>query len=146
MRALIPELNGVVLGLAPRHTAIPMTGELTFEDVMRMPRDPFPVWDGASDATIWGDARVNHAFRAWHDARHIDGLCAFDPEGEARACELQCRDILAAYPRAPQLWLDAIRAEVNGQVQFYVNTGTFPVDQVALVRAILRGQGYSIGG
>lgn len=142
MHALLPELNAVVLGLAPQYTARPQAPE-TFGELMRA--GPLTVWDGASDRTIWGDARVNHAFRAWHDARHIDGLCAFDPEGEARACELQCRDILAAYPRAPQLWLDAVRAEVNGQVQFYVNTGTFPVDQVALVRAILRGQGYSIG-
>jgi hypothetical protein len=142
MRALIPELNSVVLGLAPQYTARPQAPE-TFQELMRA--EQLTVWDGASDRTIWGDARVNHAFRAWHDARHIDGLCAFDPEGEARACEMQCRDILAAYPRAPKLWLDAIRAEVNGQVQFYVNTGAFPSDQVALVLSILRSHGHNIG-
>lgn len=144
MHALIPELNRVVLALAPQHVAR-SHAPASFDELMRAGA-PLPVWEGASGDTIWGDARVNHAFRAWHDDAHRRGLCDFSIDGEARACEIQCRDILAAYPRAPQLWLDTMRAEVNGQVQFFVTNGAFPIDQTGLVRAILRGQGYNVGG
>lgn len=143
MHALIPELNRIVLEMAPAHIARPEAPS-TFAELMRAGVNPLPVWDGASDATIYGDARVNHAARAWHDSAHVRGLFDWTPEGEAQACELQCRDILLCYPQAPKLWLDTLRAEVNGQVQFFTTTGVFPSDQKALVVEILRSNGHTI--
>lgn len=88
------------------------------------------VWDGASDKTIWRDARVNHAFRAWHDECHIRMNAGFTLAGERLACEEQCRELLAAHPRAFAL-ANVIRAEVIGQAEHFAATGEFPEDQIA---------------
>lgn len=140
MRALIPEFNRVILELAPRYDARPLA-PASLADLMRLDleRAPLPVWEGASDATIYGDARVNHAFRAWHDAAHIAGAHAFTLEGEADTCAAQKRDVLAAYPRAPMSWLALLDAEIIGQAAHYARTGEFVTDQNAFMRDALRG-------
>lgn len=135
----IPHLNQVILALAPAFEArddAPGTFDLLRH--ARAVRPILPVYDGASLHTIYRDPHVNHAFRAWHDDCHLrEGGHDFSPAGEARACELQCRDILKFWPQAPAAWLKIIRAEVTGQVEYFERHGVFPVDQAAFINSIL---------
>ena len=133
-RALVPVFNRVVLQLAPTFHANSLAPS-TFNELRQCER--LIVWDGASDATIYGDATVNHAFRAWHDSAHLRGGYDFTPEGEYLAAKLQCADILQAYPSAPELWLDLVMAEVVGQVEYVAKNGAFPLDQIGFIRSLV---------
>jgi hypothetical protein len=97
------------------------------------------VSDGASDATIFADAEVNLAFRAWHDHCHLRIGADFSPEGEAAACAEQARDLRTLYPGHADLprWLAILHAEVVGQGEHLARHGAFPVDQAAFVRSYL---------
>lgn len=134
MTELSRDLNRLILELAPRHIARAQAPS-TFAELMRSP--DLVVWDGASDATIYGDARVNHAFRAWHDACHIAGGFEFTLAGEMLACEMQCRQVLQRYPRVHGRILAMIRAEVIGQAEHFAATGLFPEDQIAFIQTLL---------
>ena len=134
MRALVPEFNAAIFALAPAHVARPIAPS-TFADLRACPS--LIVWDGASDITIYGDARVNHAFRAWHDSCHLLGGFDFTLTGERNAANLQCAQLLAAYPRAPRHWLRLIHAEVTGQAEYFANYGVFPLDQLLFVKQYL---------
>lgn len=129
MRALIPEFNAAILAMAPSHIARPIAPS-TYAELVQ---SPGIVWDGASDATIYGDARINHAFRAWHDHCHVLGNHDFSLAGERAAADLQCAQLLALYPRAPSAWLRLIHAEVTGQVEYFAVNGVFPLDQLKFV-------------
>lgn len=137
MRALIPEFNNVILRLAPAFEAR-ATAPSTLAGLMSLETGAaLPVWEGASDCTIYGDARVNHAFRAWHDATHRAGAFGFTLEGERATREAQARAVLQLYPRAPKAWLALLRAEIDGQAEFFAANGFFPADQFAFVREAL---------
>ena len=92
------------------------------------------VFDGASDATIYEDAAVNHAFRAWHDACHIERRLGFTLAAEREVCELQIVQALQRYPNIPARVLRLIRAEVTGQAEHFAVYGQFPIDQAAFIR------------
>jgi hypothetical protein len=128
MRALDRELNQAILALAPPFEARPIA-PAGLADLTALPH--MIVWDGASDATIYGDARVNHAFRAWHDACHVDGQFPLTLAGERAACEFQIGTLLKRFPLAPARWLHIIRAEIVGQAEHYAVHGEFPADQAA---------------
>lgn len=91
------------------------------------------VWDGASDHTIFGSPRVNHAFRAWHDLCHIAGNFPFTLEGEKAAAEMQKGHLKWLFPDHPSLerWCRLIDIEVVGQAEHFEATGQFPEDQRA---------------
>lgn len=125
-----------ILALAPSFEARSVA-PATFADLMTCGR--MIVWDGASGATIYGDAQVNFAFRAWHDFEHKAGRYGFMLAGETAACEAQIATLLRRFPSAPARWLRIIRAEVIGQAEHYAETGMFPMDQAAFVAAQLRG-------
>lgn len=127
MRALSPAFNWLVLAMAPPFEARPVA-PATLADLLRL-TGPLVVWDGASAATIYGDARVNHAFRAWHDAAHIDGQYPFTLEGEVAACEHQIACARRRFPRLPDSLAALIRIEVVGQAEHFAAFGTFPADQ-----------------
>lgn len=134
------ELNAAILELAPAFTVrdeVPST----FPQIMAAPGI---VWSGGSDATIYGDARVNWAFRAWHDATHCTMLYDFSFAGEAMTCEAQIAELLQRYPNAPALWPAILRAEVIGQALHYQQHGQFPEDQRAFVRRLLTNEGYHV--
>jgi len=101
------------------------------------------VWDGASDRTIYGagtaGARVNVAFRAWHDWRHLTMAADFTPQGEARTCYAQIGDLFDAYGVTDETlqWARIIQAEIIGQGRYLERNGDFPVDQMAFVKAFL---------
>jgi hypothetical protein len=121
------DLNRLVLALAPPHEARAHAPG-TFPDLIRC--GSLIVWDGASDCTIYGDARVNHAFRAWHDAAHIAGGFPFTLAGEIAACEFQIAQAYARFPRLPDSLAATIRREVIGQAEYFAAYGTFPANQI----------------
>lgn len=127
MKPQFPELTRAIRGLAPATLA---AHHASGARLLR-------VWDGASSGTIWGDARNNHAFRAWHDSHHISGQFSFTREGEAAACEYQIAQLYVAFPGAPKSWAAVIRAEVIGQADYFVAFGRFPTDQLAFFRDYL---------
>jgi hypothetical protein len=98
------------------------------------------VWSGASDRTIFGDPEVNHAFRAWHDARHILGAHDFSFLGECRTCFAQIADMEALFRGHHRLpfWRRLLRAEVIGQAYYVKIWGEFPADQSDFVECYLR--------
>lgn len=121
-------LNNAVLSMAPGYHARPVAPG-SFEELARAPR--LVVWDGASDKTIFRDARVNHAFRAWHDMGHIVMRAPFSLAGEMSACQWQVSSLIRRWPLVPDWLLDIVRREVIGQATYYEEHGTFPEDQEA---------------
>ena len=97
------------------------------------------VWDGASDATIFGDDETNFAFRAWHDWCHLFGGFTFDLAGETLAMQMQQRHIRTLYGNGAQTdrWCKLLEAEIVGQARYHAATGAFPADQVAFTRQYL---------
>ena len=94
------ELNQAILALAGGHVA-QAVAPATFRDLMRVGHAAvLPVWEGASDRTLYGDPRINHAARAWHDRAHLAGGFDFTPAGERAACALQLRQLEAFAPSA----------------------------------------------
>lgn len=142
LRHYIPDLNRAILLLAPSHE--PRADAPGSFDLLRHARAVrliLPVFDGASEHTIYRDPKVNHAFRAWHDACHLrEGGYDFSPAGEAQACALQCRDILNLWPQAPRALLRIVEAEVTGQVEYFVRHGQFPADQEAFINSLLTAE------
>lgn len=97
---------------------------------------PVPVWNGASDATIWPDAATNHAFRAYHDLIHVQCGFEFDRDGEMALAREHIRrarrDGVSRLGRR-QLW-----AEIAGQFAYNDRHGEFPTDQRAFVAHCVR--------
>ncbi len=141
--ALDAGLNRAILLLAPAFAARPEAPATLPELLQARSLSPvLPVWEGASDATIFADPRVNHAFRAWHDAAHALGNgeahpFAFTLAGEAAACEAQVRQLYTLFPSAPKRWATILRAEINAQGQYLADYGCFPEDQYAFTLAAI---------
>ena len=96
-----------------------------------------PVWAGGSSLTIFQDARVNHAFRAWHDATHLKLDADFTRAGEARTCEAQIIALYTRYPSAPAWIADLLRVEILGQFDYAAEHGSFPDDQLTFTKRFL---------
>lgn len=93
---------------------------------------------GNSGRTIFDDEEVNHAFRAWHDACHLQGNFAFDLAGEIRASDLMQAQLIHRYGATKaRPWCLYIEADVVGQTLFHMMHGYFPPDQKAFVRAYM---------
>jgi len=127
---LSAELNRLILKLAPKHTALDVAPD-TFEKLMSSKTQGLVVWSGASDATIYGDASVNHAFRAWHDSIHIAKSLPFTLEGETLVALEQARIIGGRYS-------DIIMAEIYGQAEYFQTHGEFPTNQVEFMIEYLK--------
>lgn len=99
---------------------------------------------GFSDHTIFGSASVNWAFRAWHDSCHLQGDYNFSPEGERKACLMQQRQIIAAFPFHPRLqyFIDLLDIEGNSQLAYFQAHGDFPQDQLTFTLTELEKRGY----
>ncbi len=123
-------LNSKIVSLAPKHLAKDLAPD-TYESLARH-SGIMVVWSGGSDNTIYGDARVNHAFRAWHDALHIKLNVGFDLQGETRVALEQAR--ILGGP-----WAEIIMAEVVGQAEYFAKHGEFPKNQVEFIVNYLKG-------
>lgn len=85
------------------------------------------VWAGASDRTVWGDPRLNHLFRSWHDWAHVRTGAGFAPAAEIALAEWQAaeaeRSVGSAFARLVFL-------EIAGQASEYLKTGRFLSNQL----------------
>ncbi len=102
-----------------------------------------PVWNGASDSTIYSSPDVNFAYRAYHDWTHLRLQADVDLESEkrvssaqlehARAWGLEGRDLAA-------LWADS-----HGQNEYFEKYGEFMHDQRAFVLAYVdQGRSFAL--
>lgn len=126
------ELNNKILKLAPKFIAKDIAPH-SFETLKSNSTAGLVVWAGASDQTIYGDSKVNHAFRAWHDSLHIKLNAPFTLEGE-RLVGLEQARILKS-----DLQGQIIVAEVVGQIEYYSGYSLFPIDQVKFIKNYLKG-------
>lgn len=137
---MIENFSRAILLLAPKFEARP-DAPATFAEIMatrgRLVR---PVWDGASEASIYGAPEINHAFRAWHDACHVAGQFGFDLGGEKQTCEMQVKQFYCVFPSAPSDVAALLCAEIIGQAEYFAEFGEFPEDQRAFVVDYLNRQ------
>lgn len=121
--------------VTPRYDVRDDLGSMTDADMLRFyhATGRILVWSGGSDSTIFGDARVNWHFRAWHDFCHIkSGVCnrvhgalgCFEPVAEYAVADWQSRGLSDTLARIVQI-------EVSGQAKNYATTGGFLPDQIA---------------
>lgn len=82
------------------------------------------VWSGASDATIYGDAKVNYAFRAIHDAMHLKTGLGFSPAEEIEMGRIQASKIDS------DIIAKLFYIEIAGQAEHYLKTGSFVQNQI----------------
>lgn len=100
-------------------------------------RGRITVWSGGSRNTIFSSPKVNWAFRAWHDAKHIFNARPFTLEGELLACEDMLDDIawnkfpepVGRFQTVPRSWARLTFCEVVGQAEYFAATGKFPTHQ-----------------
>jgi hypothetical protein len=126
------ELNSKIIKLAPKFEAKDFAPD-TFQKLKECSISGLVVWAGASDQTIYGDAKVNYAFRAWHDALHLKLNAPFTDQGERIVALEQARLI-----GADKLG-DIIMGEVVGQAEYFAKTGQFPVNQYEFIVNYLKG-------
>jgi hypothetical protein len=95
-----------------------------------------------SYATIFADAEVNYAFRAWHDWTHLRYSAEFNLCGETLVAEMQIRDLAKVYGASfAERYKPLIYAEVIGQALYKELTGAFPVEQRAFDKTFLASLG-----
>jgi hypothetical protein len=94
------------------------------------------VWDGASSETIFGDAEINYAFRAWHDAVHLKFALPFTFQGECAVADIMKEQVRKVYGDGAytRFYCNLIECEVVAQADHFRRTGEFPADQVAFTR------------
>ena len=126
------DLNSKILSLAPKHQAKPIAPD-SLESLIRASTSPMVVYDGGSDNTIYGDPRVNHAFRAWHDSLHLKLNAPFDLAGETRVGLEQARILGGAYA-------EIVLCEVIGQIEYFNRYQAFPVNQLEFCLNYLKGR------
>lgn len=97
-----------------------------------------PVWDGASEDSIYGSAAANHAFRYWHDMGHIAHHCDFTPEDEKRLQFDHHLPIVADHFGIGSLEYRMYFADTVGQIEYISANGKFPGNQAAFVSAYVR--------
>lgn len=102
---------------------------------------PFIVWDGGCDSTIYSSPRVNHAFRALHDAYHLILSEPFTDAGERAVCAALNSD-LAYYVDIEDI--ATLHAETVGQLEYQAAQGRFPDDQARFVAAYLDDAAHAV--
>lgn len=132
-----PEGCAIVRALAPKHyptSDAPSTLESLLAAWDEQSDRGLPVWDGASDATIYEDDATNFAFRAWHDMLHVAHQAPFNGKGEREVALKQCR--MARNAGMKDRDIDALFFDVWGQfVYSELHDGEFPEDQALFVAA-----------
>ncbi len=125
------ELNSKILQIAPRHIAKSIAPS-SFEELSRL-LGTLVVYSEGSDQTIYGDNKVNHAFRAWHDYTHLRLNAPFTLEGETLVAKSQANHLGGYYG-------EIIMIEVIKQVEYFETHGHFPVNQTEFVLNHLKGK------
>lgn len=100
-----------------------------------------------SENTVFGEARINHCFRFWHDLCHIATGAPFDADGERAAALYQIAQINALVGPSDAdkaRWAAIVDCEVNGQVEYYLQHGEFPANQREFAIAYLTSKGWDV--
>lgn len=136
MNTLTRYINSNILDLSKglRYT-VKDVAPSTFQDVSN--ESSLIVWSGASDATIYQDASVNYAFRALHDAMHIETGLGFDAIHEMELGRIQASKVHAL--TGSELLATIVHLEVSGQAEHYLKTGQFIEDQISFIMKQLKG-------
>lgn len=130
---LFPELNETIVKTIKRlkiQYEVSDHAPSTFEELSRN-IGTLKVWAGESNHTIYGDAQINYAFRAWHDYTHLKLNSPFTLDGELTVAKHQASlvgDTLGA----------VIMAEVYGQALLAIKTGQFPANQIEFILNYLK--------
>ena len=145
---LPPAALNLVRQIAGAHYATPNAPQ-SFEALLAAtnadPAAVIPVWDGASETSIYGSNAGNFAFRAWHDRLHVILRAGFDAEGEQAVAVAQRNAILWATGDSEAA--EAVWADVWGQFLYERRHGRFPDDQAAFVKTWLeRGEIAALDG
>lgn len=127
------ELNSKILKLAPRHTVKDIAPD-SFASLKGASTSGLVVYSGGSDNTIYGDPRVNWAFRAWHDKLHLDLNALFTLQDETLVGLEQARLI-----GGDSLGLIMV-SKVVAQVEYFETNGIFPVDQKEFINNYLKAR------
>ena len=102
------------------------------------------VWAGASEGVVYGEARHNWMYRAWHDWCHIaSGVCnrrhgplgCFEPSAERDVTAWQVRTV------GSSLFQRVVLADTGGQAIHFGMHGAFPEDQMRFTLDIVNGTG-----
>ena len=96
-----------------------------------------------SENSIYGFPWINQCGRAWHDYAHLQMNAEFYAQGEYAASQLQIqqmRDAVKEHTQA-EWFARIIDAEVNGQVEYYLQHGAFPVNGYEFTKGYLNGNG-----
>jgi hypothetical protein len=126
-----------VVGISYRESSqCPESGKAIAAEFERCRRacEPFPVYDGGCERTIYDIPAANYAFRFWHDSIHwTHGY------GVGLADELRIADVHHAHA-VRAFGVDSLealiqRVDVAEQARFYSVTGEFVQDQKAFVWA-----------
>ena len=100
------------------------------------------IWTGESEGTIFGCARVNHMFRAWHDFIHIRENLGYSITEESIVCDIQ-RDML------PSDWAfekSLVESEIRGQAHYFFINNKFVDNQRVFTRKYLENSISAIRG
>lgn len=127
-------INNLILTTAPRHV-ISDVAPNSFQSLINQPG--LIIWSGESDNTIFGDKCVNWAFRVLHDALHLKTRIGFSPAEEMHLGRIQANQYTG-------LMADLVYIEVAGQVEHYLKTGRFVLDQVSFTICELKKLGYKL--
>lgn len=127
------EINNLILNSAPKHLVKDIAPN-SFSELYSSPS--LVIWSGASEHTIFRDARVNWSFRALHDALHLKTGVGFSPDAEIYLGRLQAS-------KYSGLMSDLVYIEVAGQAEHYLKTGRFILDQVEFTLNELTKLGYN---
>jgi hypothetical protein len=128
------ELNNLILNSAPQHEVRDVAPS-TFQDLLAS--TGLVIWSGESDHTIFGDARVNWAFRALHDSLHLKIQLDFSPRAEIELGRIQANQYSG-------LMADLVYIETAGQAEHYLKTGRFVLNQVEFTISEFRKIGYKL--
>lgn len=122
---MIPEFNNLILKQADKLIWRPATEAPSTEADLfgSQTGSELIIWTGESDYTIWGDKRVNWAFRALHDALHLKTGLGFTPEQEIELGRIQASQY-------DGLLADLVYLEVAGQAEYFREHGHFIKNQV----------------
>jgi hypothetical protein len=98
------------------------------------------IWTGASDTSIFGEARLNWLFRGWHDFTHLTNNLDYSYMNEIIVCEIQKKQI----PEAWNLEKNLVHIEIIGQALFYYKNNYFVEDQRRFTLEYLLNPGLAL--
>ena len=101
--------------------------EATFEMHKQIYRETgkIYIWKGESENTIFGNEKINHYFRAWHDYIHLNYNLGYSITEESIVCNIQKNQL-------PQDWYfekELINAEIIGQAHYFYKNNSFLKNQ-----------------